>query len=54
MASFSVAFPLSNGTGALLNGLVVDLAGYVWMYLTAAALCAIGLVLTWTQWARLK
>jgi predicted MFS family arabinose efflux permease len=54
MASFSVAFPLSNGTGALLNGLVVDLAGYAWMYFTAAALCAVGLVLTWKQWSRLK
>ncbi len=54
MASFSVAFPLSNGTGALLNGLVVDLAGYAWMYLTAAALCAAGLGLTWKQWTKLK
>ena len=36
MASFSIAFPLSNGAGALLNGLVVDLAGYHWMYVTAA------------------
>jgi len=54
MASFSVAFPLSNGTGALLNGLVVDLAGYLWMYFVAAMLCAGGLVLTWKQWARLK
>jgi len=54
MASFSVAFPLSNGTGALLNGFVVDLAGYRWMYITAAVMCAFGLVLTWKQWARLK
>ena len=54
MASFSVAFPLSNGTGALLNGLVVDLAGYQWMYITAAVMCAFGLVLTWKQWAKLK
>ena len=36
MASFSVAFPLSNGAGALLSGLAVDLAGYDWMYITAA------------------
>jgi MFS family permease len=54
MASFSVSFPLSNGTGALLNGLVVDLAGYRWMYLTAAIMCAFGLVLTWKHWSRLK
>jgi MFS family permease len=54
MASFSISFPLSNGTGALLNGLVVDLAGYRWMYVTAAVMCAFGLVLTWTQWPKLK
>ena len=54
MASFSVAFPLSNGAGALLNGLVVDFAGYRWMYVTAAVMCAFGLVLTWKQWSKLK
>jgi MFS family permease len=54
MASFSVAFPLSNGTGALLNGFVVDLAGYQWMYVTAAILCSFGLALTWNQWPKLK
>jgi MFS family permease len=54
MASFSVAFPLSNGTGALLNGFVVDLAGYPWMYIIAAVLCSLGLALTWKQWSNLK
>jgi len=54
MASFSIAFPLSNGVGALLSGLVVDLAGYTWMYVTAAVMCASGLVLTWRQWSSLK
>ncbi|HEX9263905.1 MAG TPA: hypothetical protein VF977_06020, partial [Candidatus Binatia bacterium] len=54
MASFSVSFPLSNGTGALLNELVVDLVGYGWMYVTAAVMCASGLVLTWKQWSKLK
>ena len=54
MASFSVAFPLSNGVGALLNGLVVDLAGYSWMYVIAAMLCAMGFLLIWKQWAKLK
>lgn len=49
-----MAFPLSNGAGAFLNGLVVDLAGYEWMYLTAAALCSTGLVVTWRAWDKLK
>lgn len=54
MASFSVSFPLSNGLGALLNGLVVDLVGYSWMFFSAAALCALGLVLTARNWHALK
>ena len=54
MASFSVAFPLSNGVGALFNGFVVDLAGFMWMYLTAALLCAAGIGLTWRHWESLK
>ena len=54
MASFSIAFPLSNGAGALLNGLIVDLAGYAWMYWSAAGLCAAGLVLTARYWRELK
>jgi predicted MFS family arabinose efflux permease len=54
MASFSVAFPLSNGTGALLNGIVLDVAGYAWMYYTAAILCSIGFVLTAKNWSSLK
>ncbi len=54
MASFSVAFPLSNGAGALLSGLVVDLAGYRWMYIIAAIPCSFGLALTWKQWSKLK
>ena len=54
MASFSVAFPLSNGTGALLSGLVVDLASYDWMYITAAVPCAVGVILTAQNWRSLK
>ena len=54
MASFSVAFPLSNGLGALLNGLAVDLAGYSWMFIIAAAICASGLALTAKNWSLLK
>ena len=54
MASFSVAFPLSSGVGALLNGLAVDFAGYSWMYVIAALVCASGLVLTARSWSSLK
>jgi predicted MFS family arabinose efflux permease len=54
MASFSVAFPLSNGVGALFNGFVVDLAGFTWMYLSAALLCAAGLGITAKHWASLQ
>ena len=54
MASFSVSFPLSNGVGALLNGLVVDLAGYRWMFTIAGVLCALGIILTTRNWSRLK
>jgi predicted MFS family arabinose efflux permease len=49
-----VAFPLSNGLGALLNGLAVDLAGYSWMFIIAAAICACGLALTAKNWSLLK
>jgi MFS family permease len=54
MASFSVSFPLSNGVGALFNGLVVDLVGYRWMFATAGVLCATGLLLTARNWSKLK
>jgi MFS family permease len=54
MASFSTAFPLSNGVGAFIDGLIVDFAGYRWMYTIAGLLCAMGFVLIWKQWAMLK
>ena len=54
MASFSVSFPLSNGIGALLSGLTVDLGGYTLMFISAAALCASGLLLTAKNWSALK
>jgi MFS family permease len=54
LASFSVAFPLSNGTGALMNGFLVDNFGYSWMYMIAAAMSASGLFVTAKQWASLK
>ncbi|MFH1027433.1 MAG: MFS transporter, partial [Pseudomonadota bacterium] len=54
MASFSVALPLSGAVGGLLNGLAVDIAGYTWMFIITAVLCALGLVLTARYWAQLK
>jgi len=45
---------LSNGTGALINGIVVDSAGYRWMFVSAATLCALGFILIWQQWQKLK
>jgi hypothetical protein len=38
----------------LLYGFIVDLAGYTWMYIVAASLCASGLILTAKHWASLK
>jgi len=52
MATFSVAFPLSGGIGALISGSAVELVGYFWMYLIVAALGATGLVLTAMNWSR--
>ncbi|HEY2988322.1 MAG TPA: MFS transporter [Candidatus Binatia bacterium] len=54
MASFSIAYPLANGAGALCTGTLVDVAGYFWMYLTGAGLCAAGLFITLTNWANLR
>jgi MFS family permease len=54
MASFSVAFPLSNAVGALFCGTAVDLGGYSAMYFISAALCASGLALTLRQWSALR
>ena len=54
MASYSTALPLSNGIGALISGIVVDWAGYRWMYTIAGILCASGFALIWKQWAKLK
>lgn len=54
MATFSVAFPLSAGVGALLTGGAVEIAGYFWMYLIVAGLLTSGLVLTLANWSSLK
>jgi MFS family permease len=54
MASFSVAYPLSYGVGSLLMGSAVEMASYLVMFLSAAALSAAGLVLALMNWSKLK
>lgn len=54
MATFSIAYPLGAGVGALLIGGAVEIAGYFWMYLMAAGLGAAGLLATLTNWSSLK
>ncbi|MDP2646376.1 MAG: MFS transporter [Desulfobacterales bacterium] len=46
MASFSLSFSLSVGAGGLLIGLAVDIAGFTWMFMMTAALCALGFIPT--------
>jgi len=54
MATFSVAYPLSYGVASLLTGSAVEVAGYIGMFLTIAALEALGLVVVGTHWSNLK
>jgi MFS family permease len=54
MASFSIAYPLANGAGALWTGSAVEMAGYFWMYLIGAGLAAAGLLLTLATWSNLR
>ena len=54
MATYSVAYPLSYGLGSLLMGSLVEIGGYIAMFLTAAALAAAGLVLALMNWSRLN
>ena len=54
MATFSVAYPLSYGVGSLLMGSIIEIGGYIGMFLTAAGLSAAGLAIALTNWSRLK
>jgi MFS family permease len=54
MATFSVAYPLSYGVGSLITGSAVSLVGYSWMYLIMAGLGAVGLMVTFVNWPKLK
>ncbi len=54
LASFSLAFPLSSGVGALLIGSSLGLVGYAGTFLLLAAFCALGPALTLANWSSLK
>jgi predicted MFS family arabinose efflux permease len=54
MATFSVAYPMSVGLGALMAGGVVQVAGYSWMYGMVAGLEVVGLLITLANWSSLK
>ena len=53
MATFSMAFPLSVGAGALAAGSLVEIAGYFWMFLIMALPAAAGIVLAIRSWSSL-
>ena len=54
MATFSIAYPLSSGVGALLAGGAVEAWGFAWMFAVVAAMSTSGLILTLTHWSTLK
>ncbi|MFQ5872933.1 MAG: MFS transporter [Dehalococcoidia bacterium] len=54
MATFSMAFQIGMGSGAIIAGAVVQIAGYSGMFLTVTALVAVGLLLTAMNWRTLK
>ena len=54
MATFSVAYPLSVGVGALLAGGAVQIAGYSWMFLIVALFEVAGLFFTLANWSSLR
>ena len=54
MASFSMAYPLGYGRGALITGSAIDILGYSWTYLLLAALGGSGLLLTLIHWSELQ
>lgn len=54
MATFSVAYPLGYGIGALITGWAVEWMGYSWTYLLLAVLGGSGLGVTLLNWRELK
>lgn len=54
ITTYSMAYPLSAGVGSLLTGGAIQVAGYFWMFLFAAALNVPGLIITFKNWSSLK
>ena len=54
MATFSIALPLSNGVGALICGSLLQWFGFAWMYLAAAGIAALALLVTVANRKHLK
>jgi MFS family permease len=54
MASFSMAYPLAAGVGALWAGSAVELAGYPAMYMIGVGLASAGLLVTLLSWPNLR
>ncbi len=54
MATFSVAFPLGSGFGAMLSGGLIEIAGYKGMYLAEILIASAGLLFTLVNWSRLS
>jgi MFS family permease len=54
IATYSMAYPLSAGTGSLFAGSAIQLAGYQWMFIFVALLNLPGLWVTWKNRASLR
>ncbi|HEX9878574.1 MAG TPA: MFS transporter [Candidatus Binatia bacterium] len=53
MATFSTALPMSMGLGAMVTGIIVEVAGYSWMFVAAMAMVSMGLLLAVMKWSTL-
>ena len=53
MATFSTAFPMGHGLGALVAGSAIGLVGHTGMFVTIATLVSGGLVFAFVNWSTL-
>ncbi len=54
MATYSASYQVGLGAGGLLAGVLISAAGYHGLYLTMAAVAALGLVSTVSRWSELR